>query len=133
VIEIKNAPIYYQGIEAAVIERIERHAMREAVLVISFDHHALRRLHGLEPRMLSGPIYACRPVDAVGLAQDCGAQALAPQWSFVTPEDVATAHAAGLLVSPWTADTTEIVQRLIAAGVDAISTNYPDRLVGLMT
>jgi glycerophosphoryl diester phosphodiesterase len=130
VIEIKNAPIFYHGIESAVVELVERYSMLESVLVISFDHHALQRVHELEPRILSGPIYACRPVDPVSLAQSCGARALAPQWSFVTPEDVAVAHAAGLAVSPWTADTPEAIQRLLDARVDAISTNYPDRVVG---
>ena len=36
-IEIKNAPVYYAGIEAAVVEALDRYGMTEQVIVISFE------------------------------------------------------------------------------------------------
>ncbi|MEU7106725.1 glycerophosphodiester phosphodiesterase [Streptomyces stramineus] len=51
-----------------------------------------------------------------------------PRWlnyrfGLVSPELVARNHAQGLLVSAWTADTRLTMRRLLAAGVDAITTN----------
>lgn len=62
---------------------------------------------------------------------------LRPRWlnyrfGLVDPELVARDHAAGLLVSAWTADTRFTMRRLLAAGVDAITTNRIDALRSLM-
>lgn len=128
-IEIKNAPIYYEGIEQRVVSTLDRLAMTEQVIVISFDHAAVKRVKELEARIATGVLYACRPTDAgVGLARAAGADAVLPHWAYVTPADVTTAHAAGLSVAPWATSDPEILRELIACGVDAIGTNHPDIL-----
>lgn len=128
-IEIKNAPIYYEGIEQRVAVTLDRFAMTEQVIVISFDHAAVKRVKALDERITTGVLYACRPADAgVGLARAADADALLPQWAYVTREDVDAAHAAGLAVAPWATSDPEVMRRLIACGVDAIGTNHPDIL-----
>ena len=132
-IEIKNGPVFYELIEAKLVELLARHRMRERALIISFDHYALRRVRELDDGLLTGLVYACRPVDQVAMAGAAGAGVLQPHWSFVTPEDVATAHAAGLKVNAWaTSEPTEL-RRLLQAGVDAVTTDYPDVLVRLLS
>jgi glycerophosphoryl diester phosphodiesterase len=128
-IEIKNAPIYYAGIENAVVAAVREARMVDQVIVISFDHAAAKRVKSLEPRLATGLLYACRPTDAgLGLARAAGADALLPHWAYVTREDVAAAHAAGLAVAPWASSDPEVLRHLIACGVDAIGTNHPDVL-----
>src|SRR5262249_28814086 len=88
-VEIKNAPLYYAGIEQAVVAALERHAMLERAVVVSFDHCAVRRVNELNSRIVTGVLYACRPTDGgLGLAAAANADALLPQWGFVTAEDV---------------------------------------------
>jgi glycerophosphoryl diester phosphodiesterase len=48
---------------------------------------------------------------------------------LVTAEEVRAAHGAGLRVIPWTANTEADWKRLIAAGVDGIITDDPERLI----
>jgi glycerophosphoryl diester phosphodiesterase len=128
-IEIKNAPIYYAGIEAAVVDALARYGMTEQAIVISFDHCAAGRVKELEPRILTGVLYAARPIDGgVGMAHAAGANAVLPYHAYVTPADVATAHANGLFVAPWTTSEPEQLKTLVSAGVDAIGTNHPDVL-----
>jgi glycerophosphoryl diester phosphodiesterase len=60
--------------------------------------------------------------------------AVAPRWlnyrfGLVDRELVDALHADGLLVSVWTADTVRTMRRLMAAGVDSITTNRIDALV----
>ncbi|MBT2383460.1 glycerophosphodiester phosphodiesterase [Streptomyces sp. ISL-11] len=62
---------------------------------------------------------------------------LRPRWlnyrfGLVSPELVARDHAQGLLVSAWTADTRFTMRRLLAAGVDAITTNRVGALRSLL-
>jgi len=52
-----------------------------------------------------------------------------PLASLVTPEQVKAAHAAGLQVVPWTANTPQEWERLANAGVDAIITDDPAELI----
>jgi glycerophosphoryl diester phosphodiesterase len=132
-IEIKNAPVYYAGIEDKVVAAVSAASMTDDVIVISFDHAAVKRVHELEPRITTGVLYACRPIDAgVGLARAAGADAVLPHWAYVRREDVASAHAAGLSVAPWTTSDPQAMRQLIACGVDAIGTNHPDILVDVL-
>ncbi len=62
--------------------------------------------------------------------------AVRPAWlnyrfGLVGRELVDALHGEGLLVSAWTADTTWTMRRLIAAGVDAITTNRVDALAAV--
>jgi glycerophosphoryl diester phosphodiesterase len=133
-IEIKNAPVYYPGIERRLVAALDRGGMTDQVIVISFDHAAVKRVHELEPRITTGVLYACRPTDAgVGLARAAGADAVLPHWAYVTSEDVATAHAAGLSVAPWATSDPDVMHKLVADGVDAIGTNHPDILRDVLT
>ena len=126
-IEIKNAPIYYAGIEAAVVDALARHDMAERVIVISFDHRAVQRVKALEPGIATGVLYSGRPADGgVSLARQADADAVLPHWNYVTADDVAAVHAAGLHIAPWASSDAAILRRLIDAGVDAVATDHPD-------
>jgi glycerophosphoryl diester phosphodiesterase len=129
-IEIKNAPLYYAGIEESVVTTLDRAGMTEQVIVISFDHHAVGRVKALDSRIVTGVLYAGRPADAgLGLARAVDADALLPHWAYVTADDVRSAHEAGLVVAPWESSDPTVLRHLIEAGVDAIGTNKPDVLV----
>jgi glycerophosphoryl diester phosphodiesterase len=131
-IEIKNGPLFYEGIEAKIVELLERHRMRDRALVISFDHHALRRLRDLDTTIATGVLYFGRPLDPLPLARAAGSQVLEPHWSFVTAEDVAAAHAAGLRLSTWATSDPAVLRQLVEAGVDGIATDHPDVLVRML-
>jgi glycerophosphoryl diester phosphodiesterase len=127
-IEIKNAPIYYEGIEQAVVEALDRAQMSERSIVISFDHPVVRRLKEIDSRVATGVLYAGRPVDPVEMARSAHADALLPHWAYVTPDDVQRAHANGIGVAPWVSSDPRVLTQLIAAGVDGVGTNHPDVL-----
>ena len=76
--------------------------MASEAFVISFDHTAVSRVRALCPEVTAGVLYVARPVDPIGMARDAGAELLMPMWELVTPELVDQAHAAGMLVFPWT-------------------------------
>ncbi|HET6315191.1 MAG TPA: glycerophosphodiester phosphodiesterase family protein [Chloroflexota bacterium] len=128
-IEIKNAPLYYGGIEDAVIAALKGTEMTDQAIVISFDHRAVGKVKALDARVATGVLYACRPADGgLAIATAVNADALLPHWAYVTREDVDIAHTAGLSVAPWATSDPAILQHLIAAGVDGIGTNHPDVL-----
>ncbi|MDQ3134260.1 MAG: glycerophosphodiester phosphodiesterase [Acidobacteriota bacterium] len=53
-------------------------------------------------------------------------------WQVLTPDFIASAHRRNLQVHAWTINDVETMKRLIAAGVDGIMTDYPDRLLEVL-
>lgn len=60
-------------------------------------------------------------------ATQMGAEILSPDYKLVTPENVASAHAAGLQVLPWTVNKESDMQAMVDAKVDGLITDYPTR------
>ena len=67
--------------------------------------------------------------DFAAIAKLTGAEIISPDFSLVTPEQVAAAHAAGAQVAPYTANKPEDWQKLADANVDAIISDDPVALL----
>jgi glycerophosphoryl diester phosphodiesterase len=127
-IEIKNGPLYYEGLVEKTVDLIRAHGLVERTFLISFDHFALRRVKELEPAIACGALFGARPVDGPAIARACHADAILPHWAFATRDVVQQAHDAGIAVSVWTCNDEASIAAALAAGVDAIATDYPDRV-----
>jgi glycerophosphoryl diester phosphodiesterase len=125
-IEIKNGPIYYPGIAEKVIRLLKDYGMERQAILISFDHLVLREAKMIAPEVATGILYVGRFVDEPGAARAAAANALHPNWAFVTPDLVEKAHAAGLAISPWCPNDLPTIRLLSQMGVDSIGTDYPD-------
>jgi glycerophosphoryl diester phosphodiesterase len=97
------------------------------VAVISFSEEAIQRARRLEPSIATGIIYF-RPPGKILECKKMGCRIVLPRYPLATPRAVALAHRLGLRVVAWTVNTEEWVRRLVERGVDAIATDYPDRL-----
>lgn len=103
-------------------------------LVQSFDWQFLRDLRNLRPRQplaLLGPTARNSSVDAevVAAAGDLAAGMVHWQADALTPDEVALAHAAGLLVCTYTTDHVLGLLGAASMGVDALCSNEPARLL----
>lgn len=131
IVEIKNGPIFYPGI-AGLVADLVRVAGHRAVTVSSFDHPVLLDVKAHAPELETAVLYFARPLDPVRLARDVGAGVLQPHWTYLTPDAVSGAHAAGLRVETWVVDEPAHLAHVIGLGVDGVITNHPDRLLGLL-
>lgn len=127
-IELKKGSMYYPGIEAELLAFLQQKGALRRVQISSFDHQALRRIHELAPDLPLGMLYGENLLDAVGYAQEVGAQALHPNWEWVTPELLQAAHAAGLQVNTWTVNDPALITQYRAMGVDGMISDFPERL-----
>lgn len=131
-IEIKSGPIHYPGIESRVLEALARHGALASTVVISFDHSVILRVKQAEPGVATGVLYAGAPIKPAALAIAARSDSLLPHWADLTPEMVAAAHSRGLAISTWAVDGEDEMAWVLSMGVDAIATNYPGRLVGVL-
>ncbi len=113
-----------------VLTEVRKHHLESRVILQSFDFRTLIEMKKIAPEIVLSALYEGQPKDFTAIAKEAGgAQIVSPQFTLVTPEQVRAAHAAGLQVAPWTPDTPQDWDKLIAAGVDAIITDDPAALL----
>lgn len=130
VIEIKQ-----QNITGQVIKEIENTASEAEVVLISFHANALSDAQEINPRIprafLSGGGRVVRRflgiMSLIQQACEIGG-ALDLSSKIITPQLVKESHRRGVSVWAWTVDDEEEIKKLAAMGVDAITSNYPERL-----
>ena len=118
------------GMHHALVAELRRAESAARTIVISFDPGMLASLRELDASIMTGLLVdrGVAAETAVNKAVDAGARQLCPHYSVATPELVEQAHAAGLQVVAWTVNELSDMRRVIAAGVDGIMTDLPDRL-----
>ncbi|MDH3712943.1 MAG: glycerophosphodiester phosphodiesterase [Gammaproteobacteria bacterium] len=140
-------------IAECMLRVIDDAAIRERCIVQSFDWRVVLAVQKLAPGLNLGLTTVSQPwydtlwrgrpekspwlagydLTAFGgslprLAAELGASEWLPYFGEVTPDNLDEAHALGVRVIVWTVNETDDMQRLIAMGVDGITTDYPDRL-----
>jgi glycerophosphoryl diester phosphodiesterase len=120
--------------EAVLVELLRRTG-RGNVLVSSFNHPLLRRLHRLNPSVpigvLSVPVRdsLSRPSS---VARRSNALAFVCSQSLLTKKKSLDAHAHGLYVAVYGVNTEKHLNRARARGVDAVITDYPARIIAAL-
>lgn len=99
-------------------------------LVSSFNHVELATFHELLPEVGIGVLFCGVPVNLAQYAKDMDAYSINLDRDFVTNELVDSAHELGLQVYVYTVNDQDEAKRLKAKGVDAIFTDFPDRIKG---
>lgn len=132
VVELK-AP----GTAAPALEAVRRHDILSRTTFISFRLEFLAHLRGAEPSARLGALFgsddAADPEPSlVARAGEVGADLIDLHFAAATPALLAAARQAGLRLWVWTPDAEDDLRRMVAMGVDGITTNRPDRLVGLL-
>ncbi|MGI6609745.1 MAG: glycerophosphodiester phosphodiesterase [Limnochordia bacterium] len=117
----------YPGIIDRLIEHISRNGLVDSLVVSSFNREYLLELRRKAPSVRAALLYS-RPFpepwqDAVDQGWD-----LHPNAGAIDAELMDEAHSRGVEVRAWTPNEPDTMRSLIALGVDAIITNYPDRL-----
>jgi glycerophosphoryl diester phosphodiesterase len=115
-------------LEAALASCLRESGMAVEAFVISFDHSVVRQVRSLCPDVTAGVLYVARPVDPIAMARAADATLLMPMYELVTPELIAQAHSAGMLVFPWTPNEPAAIAWLLSMGVDGMGSDYPDRV-----
>jgi glycerophosphoryl diester phosphodiesterase len=140
-LELKRVPFEpgligddFDGSAPGLLERQVVAAVRaawsvERTVVRGFDHRSVRAVRELEAGLTTAILVAeTAPVAPADLARQAGASIYCPDYRFIDERLVRHAHAAGLRVLPWTVNEPSAWERLLAWGVDGITTDDPGRL-----
>lgn len=116
-----------------VVAAIRKHGLADRVMIQSFDWRLVQATAMIAPELPRSALFPTSLQDSTKsfeqVAAEAGTQWVSVHFGTVTPEKVKTAHAAGLKVIAWTANTEAVWERLAAAGVDEIITDDPRALI----
>jgi glycerophosphoryl diester phosphodiesterase len=115
-----------------VLDAVRKHHVEKRVILQSFDFRTLREMKRLAPEIRLSALVDKDTRAYTAIAMEAGAGIVSPHFTLVTPEKVKAAHAAGLQVVAWTANTPVEWEQLVAARVDAIISDDPEALIAWM-
>jgi glycerophosphoryl diester phosphodiesterase len=137
-LDLKRVPYWPQAIgddgaalEERVLQEVDLGDMLSRVVVRSFDHRSVRYIGQREPALRTAVLIArTAPVRPVDLLEAACAEVYCPHYHFVDAAVVRQIHYAGKTILPWTVNQADEWAKLVDWGVDGITTDYPDRLLG---
>jgi glycerophosphoryl diester phosphodiesterase len=140
IIEVKQTT---PQLAEAMLKAVERAKMRRRILVASEHHAPLDQVRAIAPdiptsfsstevqSLLQSLVPGGEPCRTGGDALEIPPEYYS--WKFVTPESVSAAHQLGVEVHVWTVNAQHEMREMLALGVDGIMTDYPERLLALLS
>jgi len=121
------------GYEEQIVELIHMHNY-DARSIVSGAYGSLRFIKLLDPRLKIAPSFDRASERSIMESASMGAVIFNCHHASITREAVDIAHVYGLQVIAWGVNEIESVHRMIEAGADGITSDYPDvvrRMVSL--
>ncbi len=138
-IEVKSLPSWYnvytpQPKEYAkiVLQEIAELGITDRCNLQSFDINLLEEIHKANDQIILAYLIENlasfdRNMDKLSFTPDI----YSPYYRFVTKRLAKKVHARGMKLIPWTVNEIKDMKKMIAAGVDGIITDYPNRISDL--
>lgn len=98
------------------------------VFISSFDWNELDQFYKVNKKVAIAVLTEDDPIDAIPVAKQLAAFAINPDFKSLTEANVEKMHEAGFKVYPWTVNEPEDIAHMIAIGVDALITDFPERI-----
>ncbi|HKT46569.1 MAG TPA: glycerophosphodiester phosphodiesterase family protein [Candidatus Acidoferrales bacterium] len=130
-LELKPAGSW--GGEHALVGALRESGEIPRTVVISFDPSILATLRKTEPTLMTGLLFDGQIERPLERALEIGARQVAVRGDLVSPWMIAEARRLDLQIVCWTVNHPAHMRLLMAAGVDGIMSDYPDRLVAAVS
>ncbi len=124
-IEIKNTPVDYPGIDDDLIDLLADYPQRERLIISSFDHGVVRRMHSKAPDLCYALLADALLIDIADYARRIGATVWHPCFGSLREDAVEEAHAAGIPVNAWTVNSIREWSMAVSMGLNGIITDDP--------
>jgi glycerophosphoryl diester phosphodiesterase len=125
-IEIKGET---DNLAQRTIDLVRRYGLEDKVTITSFREEPLRETREYAPALLTGWLVPEATEGVVSQARELGLSSLCPRADTVTPELVERLHRRGFLVRAWGVADEELMRRMVDAGADGMTVNFPDKLL----
>ncbi|MEW6126418.1 MAG: glycerophosphodiester phosphodiesterase family protein [Acidobacteriota bacterium] len=137
-VEIKGEPATKKRLLETTIADVRSYKLEKVITLLSFDHQIIAEAKRLAPEIRTAATFATLvhrlPTrrSIIKTIRHIKADEAALQYSLATRRLVKSLHEQHIAVSVWTANRKMVLRKMMASGVDAIMTNYPNRLIELL-
>lgn len=116
-----------------VIEQVKELGIMPKTTIQCFNHECLDMVHTIDATIKTVLLVEDQKPFLEHLSMiNHKPFAYSPDFTLVDSALVASCHAKGIKIIPWTVNEIEDMQRIIALNVDGIITDYPDRLINIV-
>ena len=130
-IELKSDIFPYDGMVEKVIESVTAMQMERRVILSSFDHGAIQKAKQLAPTIQTGALFMEVLVNPVDYIRNIPADALHVLFPAAIRPSMKEMFEAGIPVRTFTVNDEKYAKMLEKAGVEAIFTDYPEKMYTL--
>lgn len=124
-IELKQGPIFYQGLEEKVLTLVNNFGIMDKVVISSFNHYSIKSVKDSFSEAKCGLLYMAGIYQPWVYAESVGAEAIHPFVTSINQELVEECHNNNIQVNVFGVNTKDSISKLIKIGVDGIITDYP--------
>jgi len=131
-----NVEIKPEAVEHDVVPKVAaiivEHEMLDSVVVSSFSPEALRRMKTTDPAVITATLFnkeVHTDRDPLEIVLEVGSRGFNISSKRVTPKMIERCHRHGIPVAVYTVNEAPDMRRLIEMGVDAVFSDYPDRML----
>jgi glycerophosphoryl diester phosphodiesterase len=136
----KNDVVFYLEIkpggswggEHALIGALRESGEIARTVILSFDSAILATIRQIEPTVMTGLLFEGQIEAPLERALEIGARQLVVRGDLVTPGMIGDAHKKDVQVVCWTVNHPAHMRLLMAAGVDGMISDYPDRVLATL-
>ncbi|MFC5449381.1 glycerophosphodiester phosphodiesterase [Paenibacillus aestuarii] len=115
-------------VEEKMLDLVKRYRVQEKVTVTSFLFDNLVAVRKLDSDIRIGHLIRQIDLPALERLKEIGAQQVCPSAELLTAADVELAKSHGFEVRAWGAFSVELMEHILACGVDGTTINFPDIL-----
>lgn len=130
-IELKST-LDFEYLNQELANVLTEYDLADRTIVSSFNHYALIHFKKIKPKIKTGVLHMAALVNPWVYAESIGADAIHPYYPTVIPEVVAASQQNGMMVTAWTVDQAEDIERMKLARVDGIITNELEEVKKLL-
>lgn len=120
------------GLSERTVDAIRRFGLSPHVTMTSFQKPKLEDLRAYAPELPTG--WLLREINdaMISEARTLGLTQLCPKADIVTPDLVEKLRSAGFVVRAWGVANEALMRNMVAAGVDGMTVNFPDKLIAFL-
>lgn len=132
-IELKSDIFPYEGMVQKVIALIEEYQLASRVILSSFDHGAIQLSKQLAPSIVTATLFMEVLVNPVQYIQNVPADGLHILFPAAVRPSMREVFESGIPVRTFTVNDEQYARLLQQAGVQAIFTDYPEKMYALFS
>ncbi len=126
-IELKYTDVFYEDFEADVLNLLSECEFNQPLIISSFNHEALHKVHQLNPNIELAILYRDPLYDPISYIKRFGVTSLHPSKKVISDSLIEACAAEGIPVRIYTLNSKREIKKYLKYPNVAIVTDYPEK------